>query len=219
MQEKTNPTADAPDPAAIFACALSIWEAFNKLELADKQLNLSECYNGMDQFMREAMRVANQFEIWACMHIEFDILDYAWPYLLKDRFGKGCLAVILPSSLTKFDDNDCLRVALKLGLPIKLDDILPIPIDVKSPNPTDGSIFKEFRIQSVRDSIENESTEPFTQADDPFDPDFDVPYFSLYGVGDDGLLEHISDRRTYTEAVGLALKLVPGIEFPVAPTY
>ena len=55
-------TEHTPDSAAIFACALSIWESFKKRELSDEGLNLSESYNGMDQFMREAMRVANHFE-------------------------------------------------------------------------------------------------------------------------------------------------------------
>ena len=219
MQEQTKPTTYTPDPAAIFACALSLWEACKKHEVTDEHLNLSERYNGMDEFMREVMRVANQFETWACLHLDFNLLDEMWPYLLEDRFGEACLAAIVPSALTEFDDNDCLRVALRLRLPIKLDDKLPIPVDVKSPNPAHGSAFKEFRIQTVRNSIENELITPFTQDDDPFDVEFDAPYYGLYGVADDGLLEHVADRPTYSEAVSLALKLAPGIEFPITPTF
>ena len=152
------------------------------------------------------------------MHVDFEMLDDVWPYLLESGFGKACLETATPTALTAFDDKDCLHVALKLNLPIKLDDKLPIPVNVKAPNPAHESVFKEFRIQTVRDSIETEFTEPFTQADDPFDPDFYAPYFGLYGVDDHGLLEHIADRRTYAETMAFAKKLVPGIEFPVTPT-
>ncbi len=70
----TTETASAtvhPDPAAVFASALSLWHACQK-RASEEKLNLSECYNGMDQFMRELMRVANQIESWACSHIEFN---------------------------------------------------------------------------------------------------------------------------------------------------
>jgi hypothetical protein len=49
--------------------------------------------------------------------------------------------------------------------------------------------------------------------DDPFDPEFGSVFFSLSGVTDDGLQEHIADRASYVEAVSLAQKLVPGIQF------
>lgn len=219
VRKQAPPNSYFSDPAAIFASALSIWEACKKLETSSKHLNLSERYAGMDQLMREAMRVASQFEAWACLHVEFDMLDYAWPYLLKDRFGEACLGAILPNTLVEFDTDDCLRVALKLRLPIRIDDKLPLPIDVKIPNPLPGSAFKEYRIQTMRDSVETEMTTPFTQDDEPFDADFEAPYFSLYGVGEDGLLEHIANRKTYSEAVSLAQKLVPGVEFPSTPNF
>lgn len=64
-----------PDPAAIFACAHSLWDACQKAIAADSKLNLGEAYNGMDQFMRELMRVAAQFENWSCQHLDFSELD------------------------------------------------------------------------------------------------------------------------------------------------
>src|SRR4051794_8828878 len=117
-----------PDSAAVFACALSLWEACAKSAEQDRGLNLSECYNGMDQLMREVLRIGNEFESWAWEHVSFDNLDEVWPYMLGDRFGPACVEVLSPSGLADFNDNDCLRIALHLRLPIKLDDKLPIPI-------------------------------------------------------------------------------------------
>src|SRR5688572_17077780 len=102
-----------PDPAAVFACALSLREACLKSAEANPKLNLSDCYNGMDEFMREMMRVGNLFEEWACAHVVFEEMSEVWPYLMEDKFGDACLESMLPSALTGFDDSDCLRVALR----------------------------------------------------------------------------------------------------------
>jgi hypothetical protein len=68
-----------PDPAAVFAAAFSLWEACQACANRDAGLNLSECYNGMDQFMREVMRVGNFFESWSCGHVDFDQPPDVWP--------------------------------------------------------------------------------------------------------------------------------------------
>ena len=119
MSNEPELGTDQLDPAAIFACALSVREACLKSAKANPQLNLSECYNGMDQFLREMMRVANLFEAWACEHVAFEQTSEVWPYLMEDKFGDTCLESILPSALAEFDDSDCLRVALRLRLPIR----------------------------------------------------------------------------------------------------
>ena len=205
------------DSAAVFGAALSLYEACHEVAARDPHLNLSECYNGMDEFMREMMRVGNLFEDWACRHVAFEEQSEVWPYFLEDKFGTACLAVILPGGLAQFDDSDCLRVALCLRLPIRPHASLRLPVDVIAQNPAAGAAFRMFRIQTARDAVEGGFTEPFTADDDPNDEEMGEPYFSLYGVGADGLLEHIADRRTYSEAVTLADKIAPGIEFPTVP--
>jgi hypothetical protein len=209
-----NPQSQS-DSAAIFAIAMSLWEACHKSAKANSQLNLSEAYNGLDQFMREIMQVASEFESWACHHIEFAELDEPWPYLLQDHFGETCLQVLLPDKLAVFDASDCLRVALLLGLSVKLDSNLPVPVDVIATNPfySTGSGFRKFRIQTVRNSVEDNDCVVYSAGDDPFDSNFGPPYFGLYGVGEDGLSEHIADRTSYSEAVRLAQKLAPGVNF------
>jgi len=216
MREETETTTHLPDTAAQFASAISLWQTW-KQEVLAKKLDLSECYNGMDQLRREVVRVANQFEMWASLHVDFDMLDEGWPHLLEDRFGEACLDVLPPNALARFDNSDCLRVAVRLGLPINFIDELVSPIDVRASNPIAGSPFREYRIQTVRDSICGESTAPFTLDDDPFDADFSEPYVGLYGVSDGGLLEHIADRPNYREVVKLARKIAPGVKFPLAP--
>ncbi len=146
-------------------------------------------------------------------------MNDVWPYLLEDKFGETCLAIFSPGNLAQFDDSDCLRVAMSMRLPVILDDKLPVPIDVTALNPASGSPFRKFRIQTVRDSIEDGDTKPYSVDDEPFDEEFGRPYFGLYGVGDGGKVEHIADRKTYSEAVRLAEKLAPGVAFPNSPTF
>ena len=167
--------------------------------------------------MRELMRIANQFEVWACEHVDFNKMDDVWPYLLQDKFGETCMAVLDPESLSEFDDSDCLRIAVRLQIPIKIDSLLPVPVDVSSPNPSTGSKFRNFRILTMRNLIEEGDAMRFTQNDEPFDPDFGRPYFSLYGADEKGTLEHIADRNTYLDAVRLAENLVSGVVFSESP--
>jgi hypothetical protein len=114
-----NEELETTDPAAVFACATSLWDRCHELGETDRHLNLSECYNGIDEFMRVVMRVGARFENWACDHVDFEQLTDVWPYILHDRFGEACVATILPTHLDLFDDHDCLMVALKLNLPIR----------------------------------------------------------------------------------------------------
>jgi hypothetical protein len=217
MTPQTEDAAiEAPDPAAIFASALSLWNASREQENSDDGLDLSESYNGMDQFMREVMRVATTFETWACSRIDFAVLDEVWPYLLQNKFGEACIAVISPTELHHFDDSDCLRVAMHLRLPIKFDDKLPLPVNVTVPNPIHGSGFREFRIQSMRDAVSDNYAAPYTLDDDPFDADFGAPYYALYGIGADGLLEFIAQRKSYSDAADLARRLAPGVNLPTS---
>ena len=214
--ELQNPTVD-PDSAAVFAIALSLWETWEELA-RDKKYDLSECYNGIDQFMREVMRVAQQFEDWACRNVNFDEFNEVWPYYLGDKFGAACLSAMSFENLMGFGEDDCLRVAIELRLPVVADGRLPVPVDLTAINPIVGAGFLKFRIQTLRDSLEDKEPTPYVASDDPFDENFDAIYFSLYGVDGAGLLEHFADRQSYAEVLRLAQKLAPGIAFPVSPT-
>lgn len=206
-------TRHEPDPAAVFGAALSLWQECHKRAAADTNLNFSGGYNGFDQFMREIMRVATLFETWACQHVEFSEFTEVWPYFLEDRFGERCLSAILPTGLAAFDDSDCLRVAMRMRLPIRYDGQLPLPVDLIALNPVANSSFRKFRIQTVRDHVEDGDASPYTPDDEPFDDNYHAPYFALYGIGEDGLLEHITDRTTLADVLDLAHKIAPSIEF------
>lgn len=205
------------DPAAIFGAALSLWNACRKIDGRPDGINLSQTYNGMDEFMRVVMKVANLFEEWACKHIEFDEAEDVWPYLLEDHFGEACLAVMRLEMLDHFDEEACLAAAIQLRLPIKLSKGLHVPVDVKVANPVTGSAFREFRIQTIRVSGDLESVEPFVVGDHPYDDNYGEPHFGVYGVDKDGSLEHIADRDTYADAVALVKKLAPNVCFPAFP--
>jgi len=120
------------------------------------------------------------------------------------------------TSLDEYCENDCLEVALRLRLPVKAAGTLPVPVDLTAGNPVSESEFRQFRIQTLREYGDG-NIEPFTSCDDPFDDKYGPPFFGFYGVCDDGLLEHIADFKTYFDAVGIARKLAPGIQFPDMP--
>lgn len=217
MSTSTEQPVVDPDPAAVFAIALSLWDTCHGRMKSDSALDLSEAYHGMDEFMRVVMRIGNRFESWACNHVDFNSLNDVWSYLLEDRFGEACLKILQPLELAGFNDDDCLRVAFLLKLPVFADGQLPVPVDERAPLPRDGEGFVALRIQTVRDLLEENDSEPFVLGDDPFDENFEAPYFGLYGIGNDSLVEHIASRQTYSDAVKLARNLIPGIQFPNRP--
>lgn len=164
--------------------------------------------------MRELMRVANLFESWACAHVAFEELSEVWPYLLETRFGNACLELVRPTALNQFSLDDCLLVAMRLRLPVLADGKLPVPVDLRARNPNAASGFLEFRVQTVRASLEDGDAVPFTVDDDPFDDDLGPPYLALYGISMNASWEHIANRQTYQEILSLARKLAPGIALP-----
>lgn len=110
------PYSESPDPAAIFAIATSLWIECHKHAAANPSINLSDAYSGMDGCMREIMRIATQFEAWACRQVDFNQLTDVWAYMMEDRFGKECLSVLLAENLSDFDEHDCHRIAARLRL-------------------------------------------------------------------------------------------------------
>ena len=199
----------AADPAAVFACANSLWDECRKATLNDQSLDLSSAYHGWDQLMREVMRIGDLFERWSCEHVDFEASGEVWPYMLGDRFGAACLEVLHPTELAAFDEQDCLRVAIRLKVPLASSN-LPVPVDLTARNPVADAGFESFRIQTVRTMFPDESVVPFTVSDDPYDPDYSEPYFGIYGIAG-GELEHICDRESLVEALELVKKLAPGI--------
>lgn len=99
--------AFAPDPAAEFAAAVSLRDA---AEAAAKENgnNLSETYQGGDEFMRQCMRIGR--------------VDDVWPYRLEDRFGAAALEVIGSECHLKrlgTEPAHWAAVAVKLALPVR----------------------------------------------------------------------------------------------------
>jgi hypothetical protein len=59
MKSKFNLATVEPDSAAVFSIALSLWEICER-QSRETGFNISECYKGVDQFMREVMRIADR---------------------------------------------------------------------------------------------------------------------------------------------------------------
>jgi hypothetical protein len=206
-----------PDPAALLGAAVSLKKTCE--DIAGKErINLSECYNGGDEFMRQVMRVASLFETWCSEYLDFNQFSDVWPYLLEDKFGDAFLKVSFPTCLTEFDSVGCLRVAMVLRLPVRVIEGLPVPVNLTAANPLALSPFRHFQIRTVRRHNQDNDISQYTPSDEPDDDEFGAVFFGLYGLEQDGVAEHIADRDSYAEAVALAGKLAPGIQFPHAPT-
>lgn len=208
---------EPPDPAAVFACAMSLHDACMKRADADASLDLSEAYRGMDQFMRELMRVAELFENWACRHVAFNELDEVWPYLLEERFGAACLDRMDAGFLSEFNDDDCFSVAMRLRLPLWIDEGLPLPFLLEVENPVSGSEFASYRIQTFRTEVESGELQPFVAGEEEPDENCSVPFFAIHGLCRDGTVDRIAERRTYQEVATLLRAMFPGIDLPERP--
>jgi hypothetical protein len=99
-----------PDPAAEFAVAVSIYNPLRKR----RELEVSEAFQGHDQFMRACVNVGKVFEAWACTHVDFEeeVTD-VWPYLLEDHFldayeqAHGRLEQDNLYNLERFNETSC----------------------------------------------------------------------------------------------------------------
>ena len=183
------------DPAAVLGSAVSLWQSCQR----EPRINLSACYGDGIQWMREVMRVATLFETWATRHVCFDGFDECWPYFLEDRFGDACTALIGADGLARFAEADCLGVALRLRLPVTCSGSITVPLNLCAENPVARAGFLRFRIQTMRCTGGDDGVVPMTVDDDPLDREIGRPFFALYGIGPDELLEHIADRATYTD--------------------
>jgi hypothetical protein len=96
-----------------------------------------------------------------------------------------------------------------------VDGSLPLPFCVDAANPQTGAKFHRLRIQTVRQELgEDGGTAPFTEDDDPFDENYGAPFFGIYGVDEEGLLDHVAIRDTYQASRSLLADLLPGVGFP-----
>lgn len=114
-----------PDPAAIFGATLSLWNAFKKYYEINPTPDISDDFSGTDCAMRTVLQIGERFEQWACQNVDFTRVDDVWPYLLEDKLGDAALASFKqPTKIPRLlSDNDCLKLARALGLPLKIDDL------------------------------------------------------------------------------------------------
>ncbi len=217
MNTQANGNREPVDPAAVLGMAVSLWLACQQPQGDEGQIDLSASYGDGIEWMREVMRVATLFETWATRHVCYDEFDECWPYFLEDRFGDACVKLVGADGLARFTDGDCLRVAMRLRLPVICSGSMIAPLDLRAENPVAGAGFTHFRIQTMRCTSADGGVVPMTSAADPFADEFGPPFFAVYGVGGGGLLEHIADRKTYAEGRTLTRKLAPGVELPETP--
>jgi len=105
------------DTAAVLGAAMSL---VSHVETSGPLLQeMVEHYAGFDGLMRSAMHAAEQFEHWSLEKVDFSRLDHAWPYLLRECFGEACASYAGLKGLEDFTAADCLRVAMKMNLPLR----------------------------------------------------------------------------------------------------
>ena len=122
MSTEMKENGAAIDPAAVLGAATALWQACQH----DPRPDLSACYGDGIQWMREVMRVATLFETWAAQRVCFDEFDECWPYFLEDNFGVACVGLVGADGLASFEEADCLRLALRLRLPVICSNAVPM---------------------------------------------------------------------------------------------
>lgn len=210
----TSIETPSPDPAGVFAVAHSLWIAVFESSTRPGKLALSDFYQGLDELMRLVLRIGVLFESWSCRHIAFDTLDEVWPYFIADNFGSSWLRIHDVYSLRSFNEQDCLRAAWHLGLPIRVSDEFVLPMSVRVANPNTDSPFVEFWIQTTRTARTGGNPKLFTTLDELFDEEYKRPCYSLYGRTRSGNIKHIASRTSYTLMTSLAKNLIPTVAFP-----
>lgn len=109
---KTTPYK--PDPAAILGCAISLFTCANGVA-ETQDLDLSEAYQGFDEFMRAVYRFAHRFEAYACENVEdFDAINHCWPYLLEEEFGRVVMEFLRPTELNGQSDAVLAKILQRL---------------------------------------------------------------------------------------------------------
>lgn len=148
-------TTYKPDTAAIFGAAMSIFEEGRKLAKSNGN-DLSDAYSGHDEFMRQCMRVASEFEAWACKHVDFDALGEVWPYFMHDSFGRAALdAIGSECRLSEANGTEWPLIAGMLKLPLRQDRRGWIPYTVRPYS--NGNFCEELKtIQRLVGSISYE---------------------------------------------------------------
>ncbi len=109
---------DEPDGAAVVGIVLSLDKSAHAIT-KHTRLSISDAYAGGDEFMRQCLRVAKVFELWACKHVDFERTEECWPYFLQNLFGDAVTASGLGIlNLKSFGDAECLVIANHLKLPL-----------------------------------------------------------------------------------------------------
>lgn len=109
------------DPAAVYGIAASLDKFTQAHGLTGFKANISDAYNGGDQFMREIMKLGERFETWASARVDFDQLADVWPYMLQAKFADA-LEAARPGAILILDTltpEDFAAVAAELKLTLK----------------------------------------------------------------------------------------------------
>lgn len=120
LAQEAKAKAATCDPAAVFGIAASLDKFASGSAFKG---NISETYNGGDQFMREIMKVGERFETWASAHVDFASNVDVWPYMLQDKFAIA-LDAARPDAimiLDKLTPEDFAAVAAELGLKLNAE--------------------------------------------------------------------------------------------------
>jgi hypothetical protein len=102
LQGSGVPIDGSPDQAAVLAIAMSLYTAGAEINNSTP-INMSEVYGGFDQYMRECMRLATEFEAWCCEHVDFDNYTSMWVYDLDD-FADILIAIYQQDILLKLPE-------------------------------------------------------------------------------------------------------------------
>jgi hypothetical protein len=193
--------AEAPDAAAEFAIAKGLYDYF-----ANKQsYDISEIYNGADEFMRRCAHLGRLFEAWSCDHVDFNAMQDVWPYYLEDHVGPAVESMFWEQNCeipVRWGEDELLSLATKLRLPVRIQNTPNCSMNVEwAAAPAQQGRYQRYQVRTVRHSEDGWAMEHYTveDAQERHAADNDHPVlFALYGsLESSGEWEFICEAPSY----------------------
>lgn len=138
-ESETSVKPGSHDLADEFAVALSVHERWKE----EKELDISETFNGGDEFLRRCLSCAQKLVSWFDRYVDYPRLTDVWCYYLEDKAGDAFWELFNPGLPEELKDDDCLSLALLLRAPIDTRaDKAPIDITWEIPGRSGYCFFR-----------------------------------------------------------------------------
>jgi hypothetical protein len=204
----------APDKAAELGIAMGVYNHYSY----KSDLDISNEYNGADEFMRRCQHLGQVFEAWCCAHVNFSRMIEIWPYYAEDYIGPSVDKLLVERCVpASWSEEELLALAVLLHLPVRVrtTENVSFSMEWEAQNWSSDEI-KLYQVRTVRHSTDGKSVEHYTHEHvlaRPVPPIWLTPnpvLFALYGAQDkeDTTWEFLFERQSYAELYSLVKRLL-----------